>query len=88
LDEADRERIIAGLPANAKPEIMRFKGLGEMQPSELKNTTLDPMSRRLLRVRVSDAEEANQVLSDLMGRDVEARFKFIMERAPQAELDL
>jgi DNA gyrase/topoisomerase IV subunit B len=67
---------------------MRFKGLGEMRPDELKRTTLDPRSRRLLRIRVQDAEHADHVLSELMGRDVEARFKFIMERAAQAELDL
>ncbi|HEX3693818.1 MAG TPA: DNA topoisomerase IV subunit B [Polyangia bacterium] len=88
LDEADRERIVAGLPKNAKPEIMRFKGLGEMQPDELRRTTLDPASRRLLRVTVDDAVETDRVLGELMGKDVEARFKFIMERAAQADLDL
>lgn len=88
LDEADRDRIVKKLPANAKPEIMRFKGLGEMQPEELKRTTLDPKSRRLLRVKIQDVEETDRVLTDLMGKDVEARFKFIMERADQAELDL
>ncbi len=88
LDEADRERIVATLPKNARPEVMRFKGLGEMQPEELKRTTLDPTSRRLLRVSVSDVAEADRILTDLMGKDVEARFNFIMERASQADLDL
>lgn len=88
LDEVDRERIVASLPKNAKVDIMRFKGLGEMQPEELKRTTLDPASRRLLRVTVKDGEETDRVLTELMGKDVEARFKFIMERAAQADLDL
>ncbi|MBN2574319.1 MAG: type IIA DNA topoisomerase subunit B [Deltaproteobacteria bacterium] len=88
LDEADRDRIVATLPKNARPDIMRFKGLGEMQPEELKRTTLDPGSRRLLRVSVTDVDEADRILTDLMGKDVEARFNFIMERAAQADLDL
>jgi DNA gyrase/topoisomerase IV subunit B len=88
LDEADRDRIVATLPKNARPDIMRFKGLGEMQPEELRRTTLDPASRRLLRVTVDDAAETDRVLGELMGKDVEARFKFIMERAAQADLDL
>jgi DNA gyrase subunit B len=88
LDEEDRERIIAGLPKNARPDIMRFKGLGEMQPEELRRTTLDPATRRLLRVKIDDVAETDRVLTELMGKDVEARFKFIMERAAQADLDL
>ncbi len=67
---------------------MRFKGLGEMQPEELKRTTLDPATRRLLRVTIENVEETDRVLNELMGKDVEARFKFIMERAAQADLDL
>ncbi len=88
LDEADRERIVAGLPKNARPEIMRFKGLGEMQPEELKRTTLDPATRRFLRVTIVDGAETDRVLGELMGKDVEARFKFIMERSAQADLDI
>src|SRR3954468_16580873 len=88
LDEPDRDRIVAGLPKNARPDIMRFKGLGEMQPEELKRTTLDPATRRLLRVTIEDVAETDKVLGELMGKDVEARFKFIMERAAQADLDL
>ena len=59
-----------------------------MQPEELKRTTLDPATRRLLRVTVEDVAETDRVLGELMGKDVEARFKFIMERAAQADLDL
>ena len=88
LDEADRNRIVAGLPKNARPEIMRFKGLGEMQPEELKRTTLDPATRRFLRVTIVDGAETDRVLGELMGKDVEARFKFIMERSAQADLDI
>ncbi|HEY0707853.1 MAG TPA: DNA topoisomerase IV subunit B [Polyangia bacterium] len=88
LDEADRDRIIGTLPKNAKVEVMRFKGLGEMQPEELKRTTLDPAGRRLLRVTIKDAMETDRVLTELMGKDVEGRFRFITERATQADLDL
>jgi DNA gyrase subunit B len=88
LDEADRDRIVGQLPRNARPEIMRFKGLGEMQPEELKRTTLDPASRRFLRVTIVDGLETDRVLTELMGKDVEARFKFIMERSAQADLDI
>ena len=88
LDEEDRTRIVGGFPKNAHPDIMRFKGLGEMQPEELRRTTLDTATRRLLRVTVVDLVETDRVLAELMGKDVEARFKFIMERAAQADLDL
>jgi DNA gyrase subunit B len=88
LDDADRARIVDALPKNARPDIMRFKGLGEMQPEELRRTTLDPATRRLLRVKIDDVAETDRVLTELMGKDVEARFKFIMERAAQADLDL
>jgi DNA gyrase subunit B len=88
LDDDDRERILAALPKNAKPEIMRFKGLGEMMSDDLKRTTLDPDTRRLLRVTAADAAETDKVLGELMGKDVEARYKFITERAAQADLDL
>ena len=57
-------------------------------PSELKRTTLDPKTRRLLRVTVKDVEETDRILGELMGKDVEARYKFITERAAQADLDL
>ena len=85
LDEEERDQILAKLPKNVKPEIMRFKGLGEMMPAQLKQTTLDPERRRALRVTVPDVLEAERTLSDLMGRDPAPRYKFITERARDAD---
>jgi DNA gyrase subunit B/topoisomerase-4 subunit B len=84
-DEADRERILEEHAGRAKPEITRFKGLGEMMPKTLWETTLDPARRRLLRVEVDDQLETDRVISDLMGRDASARFRFITDRAEEAE---
>jgi DNA gyrase subunit B/topoisomerase-4 subunit B len=84
-DEADRERILQEADGRAKPEITRFKGLGEMMPKVLWNTTLNPETRRLLRVEIDDHLETDRVISDLMGRDASARFRFIMERAEDAD---
>ncbi|TWU35922.1 DNA gyrase/topoisomerase IV subunit B [Novipirellula artificiosorum] len=84
-DEEHREQILADHGGRAKPEITRFKGLGEMMPKVLWETTLNPQTRRLLRVEVDDHLETDRVISDLMGRDASARFRFIMERAEDAE---
>ena len=92
LDEPDRDRILKEkIKGNAKPQIMRFKGLGEMTADELKSTTLDPKKRISLRVTVTPEteRETDQVINDLLGKDVSARFKFIMERAGEVqELDV
>ncbi len=89
-DDDDRARILAEHgDGRAKPEITRFKGLGEMMPKTLWETTLNPRTRRLLRVEIADALETDRVMSDLMGRDASARFRLIMERAEEAqELDV
>ncbi|MEM9790025.1 MAG: DNA topoisomerase IV subunit B [Planctomycetota bacterium] len=85
-DDADRERLLAKhARANAKPDITRFKGLGEMMPRVLWDTTLNPKTRRLLRVEIADGLETDRVMNDLMGKDASARFRFIMERAEDAE---
>jgi DNA gyrase subunit B/topoisomerase-4 subunit B len=84
-DEADRERILASADGRSSPELTRFKGLGEMPPKDLWETTLNPKTRRLLQVEVDDQLETDRVISDLMGRDASARFRFIMDRAPDAE---
>lgn len=84
-DEEDRKRILEEHAGRAKPEITRFKGLGEMMPKVLWNTTLNPDTRRLLRVEIDDQLETDRVISDLMGRDASARFDFIMSHAEDAE---
>lgn len=86
LDEEHRDAIIAQhAKGNAKPSIMRFKGLGEMTPEELKMTTLDPKRRLALKVEIDDELETDRTINDLMGRDVSARFRFIMERAAEVQ---
>ncbi|RKH41060.1 DNA gyrase/topoisomerase IV subunit B [Corallococcus sicarius] len=90
LDEPDRDRIIREkVRGNAKPNIMRFKGLGEMTADELKETTLDVRNRISLRVTIDNALETDRIINDLMGKDVSARYKFITEQAGEVqELDV
>ena len=89
-DDADRDRILkVHVKGNAKSEITRFKGLGEMMPKVLWETTLNPKTRRLLRVEISDALATDRIINELMGKDASARYRFIMERAEEAdELDV
>jgi len=85
-DEEARTRILAEhTKGNRKAEITRFKGLGEMMPDVLWQTTLDPARRRLLKVEIQDGLLTDRVVSDLMGKDASARFQFIMEGSAQAD---
>ncbi|MDZ5647772.1 DNA topoisomerase IV subunit B [Nitrospirillum sp. BR 11828] len=94
-DDAHKDELMATVfKANQKVEISRFKGLGEMQPSQLKETTMDPARRTLLRVTVpdirdpeqkDDAESTASLVESLMGRKPELRFKFIQENAKFAQ---
>jgi DNA gyrase subunit B/topoisomerase-4 subunit B len=85
-DDSDRDKVLTQhRKGNAKADITRFKGLGEMNPKVLWETTLNPRTRRMLRVDIVDGLETDRVVSDLMGKDPTARFRFIMERADQAE---
>jgi DNA gyrase subunit B len=88
LDDAQRDAILKKHSAGngrATPEITRFKGLGEMMPKVLWETTLNPRTRRLLRIEVTDQIITDRVMNELMGKDASARFRFIMERADEAE---
>ncbi|MGD9508418.1 MAG: DNA topoisomerase IV subunit B [Geminicoccaceae bacterium] len=83
-DDADRERLLATTFKNKKNvEVGRFKGLGEMNPSQLKETTMDPARRQLLQVRSEDVEgkPTLQLVDELMGRRPELRLAFIQQNA-------
>src|SRR5207244_344630 len=86
-DDADKNRILKSLgkdDAARGVELTRFKGLGEIMPKVLWETTLSPKSRRLLRVEIADALQTDRVINELMGKDPAARFHFIMEHAQEA----
>ena len=88
-DDAHKEELLATEFKGKKPDISRFKGLGEMMPAQLKETTMDPKSRTLARVTLPRAEEAVEDLVEaLMGRKPELRFRFIQENAEFAVADL
>ena len=97
LDDAQREDIAAsGFAGRGKIEISRFKGLGEMPPAQLKETTMNPASRRLLRVDLPRRDSAgadarrgvDQLVSTLMGKKAELRFGYIRDHAEQGLADL
>ena len=85
LDDPHKAEILKRTNGKGKPEITRFKGLGEMMPKVLWETTMNPRTRRLLRVQIADQIVTDRVINELMGKDPSARFRFIMERAEEAE---
>jgi DNA gyrase subunit B/topoisomerase-4 subunit B len=93
-DDKHKDRLVRQITKQnprAKIDIQRFKGLGEMMPKTLFETTLDPDRRKLLQVRVPDEFrlETEKLIGELMGRDASARYRFIVERADQVqELDV
>jgi DNA gyrase subunit B/topoisomerase-4 subunit B len=88
LDDGQRDARLAEIRrgnGRTKTDVTRFKGLGEMMPKVLWETTLNPVTRRLLRVEIADQIRTDRVIADLMGRDASARFRFIMDRAEEAQ---
>lgn len=88
-DDREKTAIIGRSKGRAVPQVQRFKGLGEMNPSTLKETTLDPRKRTMLRVTIGDPQATDETIGALMGREVAPRFQLIMERANAvADLDV
>jgi topoisomerase-4 subunit B len=85
-DEKHREELLKReFKGNGKLEVSRFKGLGEMLPAQLKETTMDPRKRTLLRVEIVEEKATGARIDSLMGNKPEERFRFIQERAAFAE---
>jgi len=83
-DDADRDRILkTQFKSNAKVEVSRFKGLGEMMPAQLKETTMRPGHRTMVRVEIADSErkKTENLVEQLMGKKPELRFQYIQENA-------
>ncbi len=79
--DSEKEEILESLPAGRSPTVLRFKGLGEMNASQLKETTLNPQARVLLRVDIESQLEADSTFHQLLGRDASERYRVIMEDA-------
>ncbi|MFA6353776.1 MAG: DNA topoisomerase subunit B [Candidatus Paceibacterota bacterium] len=86
--EAEGPEQSEGKTKSSKIHIQRFKGLGEMNPEELWETTMDPSHRVLKKVEINDAEEANNIFDILMGSEVPPRKSFIQSNAKLAEIDI
>lgn len=84
-DEAALKELTKGVE---NPNVTRFKGLGEMSPDQLWETTMDPETRKVQRICIEDAVETDQIFSMLMGDDVAGRKAFIAENAEEADLDI
>jgi topoisomerase-4 subunit B len=84
MDEAEKDRLLdKGIGGRGKIDVSRFKGLGEMDAKDLKETTMDPSTRSLIQVQIDEDEpgETGDLVERLMGKRPEQRFEYIQENA-------
>lgn len=85
LDDAEKDKLIAGKFKGKKIDISRFKGLGEMPAAQLKETTMNPKNRKLMQIKIDSVAEAENIVRRLMGKHPEERLSFIRAHAREAE---
>ena len=86
--DAERDEVLKQHGSGLNPSIQRYKGLGEMNPEQLWETTMNPKNRILKKITIDDAEGADSVFTMLMGDEVPPRKHFIQENARLANLDI
>ena len=84
----EKEKVLKERGNRSKLHITRFKGLGEMNPDTLWETTLDPRNRKLLQITCDEVAEVEAMLESLMGKDSSDRYRMIQENAHRIEVDV
>ena len=85
FNDDEKEKVLAEWAEKKNVVIQRYKGLGEMNPEQLADTTMNPLTRSLLQVKLEDSIEADRVFTMLMGEDVEPRRRYIEQNATKVQ---